>query len=282
MTINGEVMRELAAQYVALAEKQGATVPVMIGHRLMGISLLCTGAIAQGRAQFDHAIALYDPVKHRPLATRFGQDALVATLSVRSWALWMLGFPSGALADTKHALKDAREIGDAASLMFALYHASSRHITRGNYAAAYAVTDELAALADKKGSFAWKLNGMLVRGCLLSLTGKASDAVHVLTSGMTAARSAGATLWMPLWSSHLASANAELGQFDDAWRCIGEAMTAVETTKETWFAAEVHRMAGEITLCRRSRMRRKRKRISSVRSWLRVRSRQNPGNCARR
>ena len=47
---------------------------------------------------------------------------------------------------------------------------------------------------------------------------------------------------------HLQNAYSELGQFDDAWRCIGEAMTAVETTKERWCEAEVHRMAGEITL----------------------------------
>ena len=38
--------------------------------------------------------------------------------------------------------------------------------------------------------------------------------------------------------SHLARAYAELGQFDEAWRCIGEAMTAVETTKERWCEAE--------------------------------------------
>jgi predicted ATPase len=34
----------------------------------------------------------------------------------------------------------------------------------------------------------------------------------------------------------------------EAWRCIGEAMTAVETTKEKWCEAEVHRVAGEIAL----------------------------------
>ena len=39
-----------------------------------------------------------------------------------------------------------------------------------------------------------------------------------------------------------------LVKFDDAWRCISEAMTAVETTKETWCEAEVNRMAGEIAL----------------------------------
>ena len=55
-------------------------------------------------------------------------------------------------------------------------------------------------------------------------------------------------MWMPLYLSYLARAYAELGQFDDAWRCIDEAMTAVETTKERWCEAEVHRMAGEIAL----------------------------------
>jgi predicted ATPase len=40
----------------------------------------------------------------------------------------------------------------------------------------------------------------------------------------------------------------ELGQFDDAWRSIGDAMTAVETTKRRWWEAEVYRVAGEIGL----------------------------------
>jgi len=43
-------------------------------------------------------------------------------------------------------------------------------------------------------------------------------------------------------------AYAELGQFDDAWRCVGEAMTTVETTKERWCEAEVNRVTGEIAL----------------------------------
>ena len=74
IAFNGDVMRELATQFLALAEKQGATVPLMIGHRVTGISLLCTGDIAKSRAHFDQALALYDPAAHRPLATRFGVD----------------------------------------------------------------------------------------------------------------------------------------------------------------------------------------------------------------
>ena len=46
----------------------------------------------------------------------------------------------------------------------------------------------------------------------------------------------------------MARAHGELGQFDDAWRCIGEAITAVETSKERISEAQVHRTAGEIAL----------------------------------
>jgi predicted ATPase len=46
----------------------------------------------------------------------------------------------------------------------------------------------------------------------------------------------------------LARACGELGQFEEAWSHIGEAITAVETTKEKWCEAEIHRIAGEIAL----------------------------------
>jgi predicted ATPase len=89
---------------------------------------------------------------------------------------------------------------------------------------------------------------MIHQGCLFSLTGKAPDAVGMIASGLTAWRSTGSTVWAPLYSANLATAHSQLGQFDDAWRCIGEAMTSVETTKEKWSEAEVNRMAGEIAL----------------------------------
>jgi predicted ATPase len=118
----------------------------------------------------------------------------------------------------------------------------------GNYAAAHAHADELVALAAEKGSSLWKACGMMMRGLLMAVTGKAPNAVQMITSGMTAWRSAGSTLWTALDLSYLAKAYAVTGQFDDAWRCVGEAMMVMENTKETWCEAEIHRMAGEIAL----------------------------------
>jgi class 3 adenylate cyclase/predicted ATPase len=248
VAFSGDVMRELAAQFLALAEKQGATVPLMIGHRLMGTSLLDTGNIAEGRVHFDRAIALYDPTEHRPLATRFGQDVGVVILSRRALALWLLGYPEAALADADKALKNAREIGQAATLMYAQVVTSLTLVHCGNYATANTQTDEVVALADKMGTLYWKALGRISRGCNWAETGKASDAVQMLTSAITTYRSTGAAMVLPWFLSRLSGAYAELGQFDDAWRCIGEAMMAVETTKERWCEAEVNRVAGELAL----------------------------------
>jgi predicted ATPase len=160
----------------------------------------------------------------------------------------MLGYPEAALADANQALSEARESGQAATLMLALLHASFTHLQCGNYPTANAEIDELVALADEKDAAFWRTWGMLGRGWLLGLTGKASDAVQMITSGITAWRSTGSTVWIPFYLSCLASAYADLGQFDEAWRCIDEATNLVETTKQKWCEAEVNRVAGEIAL----------------------------------
>jgi predicted ATPase len=245
---SGDAMRELAAQFLAVAQKQAMTAPLLIAHRVMGISLLGTGDTAQGRAHFDRAIALYDPVEHRSLATRFSHDNRVACLSYRSWALWMLGYPQAALADADYALQDARVIGQAATSMYVLFHAAFTHLFCGDCATVSALADELVTLAEEKGAVIWKAFGMMNKGCVLALSGKASDAIQKMTSGITAYRQTGSTVFMPLYLAYLARAYLDLGQFDDAWRCIGEAITAVEKTKEKWWEAEVNHMAGEIVL----------------------------------
>ena len=77
------------------------------------------------------------------------------------WTLWMLGYPDAALADAERALKDAREIGQAATLAYALTHASFLHMLCGNYALAAAQSQQLFALAEDKGAWFWKPRGMM-------------------------------------------------------------------------------------------------------------------------
>ena len=113
--------RKLAAQFLALAEKQGRQARYDRASRLMGVSLLLhrrhCGRASASRSG-DRAL--------RPSRASSVGDAIwprhqgVAILAFRSLALWVLGYPEAALADARRALKDAREIGHAATLMYAL------------------------------------------------------------------------------------------------------------------------------------------------------------------
>jgi class 3 adenylate cyclase/predicted ATPase len=206
--------------------------------------LALTGDLVDGKERYDRALAIYDPAEHRPLATRSGRDVGVTLLSFRSSCVWQLGYPAASRNDAERAVKNAREIGHAATLMYALSRAARSYMFCGDYAAAHAQLDELIALADERG----KAVGTATRGYILALTESASDAVRVITSAMTSLRSTGATLYEPRHLWHLAIAYAELGQPDDARSCIDDAIDKVERSKEKWCEAEVHRIAGEIAL----------------------------------
>jgi predicted ATPase len=160
----------------------------------------------------------------------------------------MLGYLEVALADANQALNDAREIGQAATLMYALGVIPTVLTQCGDYAAASTLLDELASLAEQKGAPLWKAMATVKRGALFAASGDAVTAVQLIDSGVNAWRSTKATVWLPIFLSHLARANAELGEFDKAWHCISEAMATIETSKEIWWEPEIHRVAGEIAL----------------------------------
>jgi predicted ATPase len=255
VAFNGDACLDLAAQFLTRAEKQADPVPLMIGHRLMGSSLLFVGEVAESRTHFDRTMRLYDPVEHRLLATGFAHDVRVITLCYRAWALWLLGYPSLAIADADQAVRNAREISQAATLMSALCFATIPHVFSGRYAAANDLLREVVVLADQKGALIWKTFAMMNQGYVYALTGRTADAIDIITAGISAWDSTGSTVFAPSFLSYLASSYADIGRFDDAMRCIDEAIVAIDRTivaidrtKEKWWEAEVNRVAGEIVL----------------------------------
>jgi len=234
---NVEACRDVATSILGLAEKQQASAPLVLGHICVGYSLLLGGEIREGKAHLDQTIALYDPAEHRLL--HFGIDPRVSALVWRSNALWMLGHPEAARADADRAVKDARAIGHAPSLMIALSIADFTHMLCGNYAAGSDCIGELVALADEIGGAFWKLTGAAIRGRHLALTGNAANSIPLMISTRNA---------YEVTVAILGSTHAALGKFDDARRYVADAMNLIETNKEKWFEAEVNRVAGEIAL----------------------------------
>ena len=246
---NFEAARDLAAQFLTFAERQRSTTPRMIGHRMMGTSLIWLGRISEGMVHLDQALKLYEPAAHRALGPRFGQDIRVSILYYRSLAQWTLGYPDAALDDAKRAVDDAREIGQIGTLMAVLHFTSVIYILLyGNYDLAKAQIAEMLTLADKTGAGLWRLLAGPMRGALLVRMCQYSDAIQTINSARAETAAMGITVTEPQALSDLAIAYSALGQFGEANRCIGEAFATLEKNKTRWGEAEVHRGAGEIAL----------------------------------
>jgi hypothetical protein len=136
------------------------------------------------RSKCDRASANFpscDKDEAISIATRFGQDVRVVILVQRARALWCLGYPSAALTDTEHALKDARQVANAATLAYASMSAIV-HLSCGRYDTARFLASELITLADEIGSVYWKALGTLALGWVQALRGEAANAVSTITS----------------------------------------------------------------------------------------------------
>ena len=89
---------------------------------------------------------------------------------------------------------------------------------------------------------------MADQSCALALSGEASKAVQLFERAIADDRALASTVEIPSLLSVLAKAHADLGQFDDARRCVGEAIAAAEASGERWWEADFHRVACEIEL----------------------------------
>ena len=212
-------------------------------------ALTLTGDFVDGKEHYDRALAIYDPAEHRPLTTRSGRDVGVTLLSFRSGCLWLLGYPAAARNDAERAVKNAREIGQATTLMYALL-------------ASIVIPHPLRRLRRcKRGARRAYRFGRRKRRTVLEGNWNRRARLAFCTDRKSLGCSSGdhlgdrphfgqlEQLFMNRCTcQYLAMAYAELGQLDDAWRCIDDAIDKVERSKEKWCEAEVHRIAGEIAL----------------------------------
>ena len=173
---NADIARELSSQFLALAEKQAGTVPLMVGDRLKGVYLRYAG---KAEALTWTGRSLFMVVPNTVPCDASGRDVRVAPLALfhRPVATWLSrGFAMN------QALRDARELGQATTSIYALatprYTTSSpENTTRQRRKARRHCVGRRKSHPILGGN--WNDD----TGCRIGLTGKASEAVRVITSG---------------------------------------------------------------------------------------------------
>ena len=106
------------------------------GLVILGPPTAFMGDLAGGIAQFDRAIALFDPDRHGRGALRVGPNPVVVAHSVGALFLWMSGYPDTAQRRSAASIALAERLGHPYSLAYAVFHAAMLDLWSGRIDAA--------------------------------------------------------------------------------------------------------------------------------------------------
>jgi predicted ATPase len=237
---------ELGREWLHLAQHQPDTAPLLMAHRVLGVSLLHLGELVAAQAHLEQSITLYEPQQHRSLAFLYGQDPGIASRVLMAWTLWLLGYLDQALKKSREALALAQELAHPFSLAFALLHAPVLHqLAREGQAAQERVEAAIALCTKQRFPFLLAI-GAILQAWALTEQGQEKARIADMRQSLAVYQIIGAGLWLPYSLSLLAQAYQKVGQVQEGLTVLVEALSLVEKSGERWWEAELYRLKGEL------------------------------------
>jgi predicted ATPase len=231
-----------------LAEQTQEVAPQLIALIDFGIVGLALGDLASARRHFERALGLFEPATHDSLRLTYSFDPQVIGLGYLSWTLFSLGYAAQALECSRQSVTEARKSSHPMTLAFALTRSSAvLHMCRDQQAVAETAA-ELIALAVEKGLATYKIAGRFYHGWAQVQQGCSEEGLALLQEMLTELRASGNEDWFPHSLSLIAEAHHVAGRVPEGLQLLAEASERVERNDERWFAAEVHRLRGELLL----------------------------------
>jgi DNA-binding winged helix-turn-helix (wHTH) protein/predicted ATPase len=245
----GELVRAraLGEHLLEVAVRTGDRTMVLQAHHTLWPTLL---ALGEPRAALDHSLegtAQCEAGAHRPLGSLYGNhDPCACALYFGAWAASLLGLADRALEMSRQAIALARQRAHPFSEALSLFFAAAVHQCRGEPAAVRERAEAAVELAQAHGFglvLAWATT---LLGWAMSREGQADDGIAAIRRGMTATQQTGSEQFRSYFLGLLADACLSTGRFADGLAGVTEALAAAESTGERFYAAELHRLQGEL------------------------------------
>jgi predicted ATPase/class 3 adenylate cyclase len=248
--VRGEVQRahELGEQLLSLAESAQDSGFLLEARVALGNTSCLRGDSAFAQTQFEHALRLYDPQRHRSHTFVYGLDPGVFSLCRMCHVLWFRGYPDQALQKAHDALALAQEISHSFSSAIAGLHAAEIHLFRREPYAAQQHTEATITLCVEH-KFANILGqAMIYRGWVLAQQGLHEEGIAQIRQGLVACQATGAVLFRSYYLAFLADSCCKAEQTKEGLNAVVEALAVVDKNGERLFEAELYRLKGELTL----------------------------------
>jgi predicted ATPase/DNA-binding response OmpR family regulator/class 3 adenylate cyclase len=237
---------EQAHEFLSLAESQTQSGLLLVGHRLVGSSLIFTGHYPAALSHLDRATALYWPGQHQELAFRFGADMGITAMCSRALALWHCGYFDQARRAADEGLRQARESTHRHTLAYALVYVGLMTVSGRWATEAEKVAKEVVSLTREQGFPLLLGYGLLLQGGAKMLRGQGEAAAERIHEGAAAMQATGVNRPEPMALCYLAEAVALNGAVAEGLQAVAAALAEAEASGTHWADAELHRIRGDI------------------------------------
>ncbi|HJU28981.1 MAG TPA: AAA family ATPase, partial [Candidatus Binataceae bacterium] len=218
--LRGEVRaaQAVAVEVMSAAERDGGPARLAWAHHLDGVASYHRGDLAQASERFAEAWALYRESDHGGNP----QDPGAESLDYAALTAWQLGRADTARARTREALALADRLGKPYAIAHSRFYAAFLHALMRDREATRAHTESLRELARERNIPHFLNAGEILRGW--SLARDSREALEIVRDGLNRYTASGNRLAIGVFLALLADAQAEAGNFDDAFRTVAEAI----------------------------------------------------------
>jgi len=243
-----QTARTVGEQLLTLASCHHDPGLLLEAHRALGFILFCLGEFVAAREHNEQGIALYDPQQHHTHAFLYGQNPGTTCCILAAAALWSLGYPDQALARSYEALTIAQEQAHLYSVALAMQYVAIIHQYRREVQATHTRAEAAMTLCTEQGYAFYLAAGTMLRGWALVAQEAVEEGLAQMGQGLAAYRATGTVGWQPYSLALLAEAQAKAGRADEGLSVLAEAFRLVDKTGERFYAAELHRLQGQLLL----------------------------------
>ena len=210
------------------------------------------GELASCLVHTEKGESCYDRERHGTHKFLYGgHDPAVCSLTFRSFAEWLMGFPDRALASSQRAVDLAIEIGHPNSHAQALTTKAIVHYLRGEAEASYEMSEATAALCAEHGLGMWAPLLMEVSQAALASCGRGQQSLDAMRESIAVLQQTGVGIFGPFRLATFVDALRRAGRSGTAAESLGfldAAQSIIDRKGEIWFQTEIHRLRGEVLL----------------------------------
>jgi class 3 adenylate cyclase/predicted ATPase/ABC-type lipoprotein export system ATPase subunit len=241
-----EKARAVAQELLTLAQKSNDKTALLMGHRILGMSLFSLGELAASKEELEKAIALYDPPVHAPMAVIFSQD-------FKSTAQAYLGLMTVLFGDAERGIAQAREAVDYAqalrhphTICYVLSFLAGAYLIAGNPRAAFPVAERTVVQSNEYGFPQWAAGGLMLRGWARVEVGEIEAGLADIRNSIRGLERTGTLIWMQFAHYLLARALVADEQWSKAAEIVDRLLAEIKTAGGRWYEAEVTRLRGDV------------------------------------